>query len=110
MVQSNFRRSNGTSRQDIFNNLFAPKQVPQWTKEEKTRYFHHRDRDGKVVTSQYTTKEVEDTLSAYIESCEKVRGSVTSVFMELSEDLFNTGQLPTLVQAAHVNIIRSRVS
>ncbi len=91
--------------QDIFNNLIALKEVPLWAAKEK--YHHPRDRNGKLLRNRYTTSRVEDAIASYIEACEFATLSVSFVLSRLSETLCETGHLPAISQAAHMNLILS---
>jgi len=93
--------------QDIFNNLIALKQVPLWAKDNKEKYYHPRDRNGKLLRNRYTTARVEDAVSTYVEACDVAAVSVCSVLSKLSETLCETGHLPAISQAAHINLILS---
>ena len=93
--------------QDIFNNRFALKEVPSWAKQKENKYFHPRDRNGKLLRNRYTTSDVETALSKYIDACEAASNKVKQVLVELSETICDTGHLPALVQAAHTNLILS---
>lgn len=90
--------------QDIFNNLIGLKAIPSWTKNED-KYYHPRDRNGKLLRNRYTTKTVEDAISSYVEACDNATNSVGKVLTDLSETLCDTGHLPAVTQAAHVNLI-----
>ena len=103
--------------QDIFNNLIAIKSKPSWdisalegqTEDEvsKSRYFHPRDRNGKVLRTRYTTEKVQEALSDYVEACENARKEVEKVLTRLSWELVDNGHLPTIMQASHLNLILS---
>ena len=97
--------------QDIFNNLFAIKEVPDWAKGNddnlNRKYFHPRDRNGKLLKNRYTSVDVDNALSNYVEACENASNKVKEVLVKLSETLCDTGHLPALVQAAHTNLILS---
>jgi predicted GIY-YIG superfamily endonuclease len=90
--------------QDIFNNMIHLKCVPGWTN-DKGKYYHPRDRNGKLLRNRYTTQAVEDATSSYIEACEFATASVGRVLTRLSDTLCETGHLPAITQAAHVNLI-----
>jgi len=106
--------------QDIFNNLIAIKSKPSWdsstkrqTEDEesgdgkKSRYFHPRDRNGKVLRTRYTTDRVQEALSDYVEACENARKEVEKVLTRLSWELVDNGHLPSIMQASHLNLILS---
>eukprot|EP00978_Attheya_sp_CCMP212_P002321 scaffold4800_cov47-Attheya_sp.AAC.1 len=94
--------------QDIFNNLFALKEIPSWVEGKgKEKYFHPRDRNGKVLRNRYTTANVQAALSDYVEACETACKEVTKVLTNLSATLCDEGHLPAVVQAAHANLILS---
>ena len=96
--------------QDLFNNLIALKAVPSWApknKKDQSQYYHPRDRNGKLLRNRYTTARVEDAVSAYVEACGFATASITSVLSNLSETLCETGHLPAISQAAHINLILS---
>mmetsp|Transcript_8180 Transcript_8180/g.15395 ORF Transcript_8180/g.15395 Transcript_8180/m.15395 type:complete len:1426 (-) Transcript_8180:2488-6765(-) len=95
--------------QDIFNNMIHLKSVPAWT-DDKERYYHPRDRNGKLLRNRYTTQAVEDATSSYIEACEFATLSVGRVLTQLSETLCETGHLPAITQAAHTNLILATAS
>jgi len=90
--------------QDIFNNLIGLKVIPSWT-DDKDKYYHPRDRNGKLLGNRYTTKMVQDSISSYVVACENATNSVGQVLTDLSETLCNAGHLPAITQAAHVNLI-----
>jgi Mismatch repair ATPase (MutS family) len=90
--------------QDIFNNMIHLKVVPGWT-DDKGKYYHPRDRNGKLLRNRYTTQAVEDATSSYIEACEFAIASVAMVLTRLSDILHETGHLPAITQAAHVNLV-----
>ena len=94
--------------QDIFNNLIALKEIPSWA--EKENYYHPRDRNGKLLRNRYTTSRVDDAVSSYVEACDFATNSVSSVLSKLSETLCETGHLPAISQAAHINLILSTVT
>ena len=62
------------------------------------------------MKTRYTTERVENALSAYIESCEIARKSVSEALTVLSESLCSTGQIPAVVQASWSNVILSTAS
>lgn len=105
--------------QDIFNNLIAVKSKPSWDSsiqrrteeegggDEKSRYFHPRDRNGKVLRTRYTTDRVQEALSDYVEACEKAQQEVEKVLTRLSWELVDNGHLPSIMQASHLNLILS---
>ena len=43
---------------DIFNNLIALKEIPSWASRKKEKYYHPRDRNGKLLRNRYTTARV----------------------------------------------------
>ena len=99
---------------NIFDNRLACKSKPDWsttTGAEQNRqdieFFHPRDRNGKIQRNRYTTERVESALSDYLESCENACTEVKRALIDLSKKLCNTGHLPVLVQAAHLNLILS---
>ena len=103
--------------QDIFNNLIAVKSKPSWDSsiprqaedntggDRKSRYFHPRDRNGKVLRTRYTTDRVQEALSDYVETCENARKEVEKVLTRLSWELVDNGHLPSIMQASHLNLI-----
>jgi len=93
--------------QDIFNNLIALKQIPPWATDKKEKYYHPRDRNGKLLCNRYTTARVEDAVSAYVNACNFAAESIHSVLSKLSKTLYETGHLPVISQAAHINLILS---
>jgi len=98
--------------QDIFDNKLSIKQLPSG-EESSTRYYHPRDRKGKLLRNRYSTKEVERTLSDYIEACEEACERVSNVLLLLNQKICyddsvlgeRKSHLPILIQAAHVNLI-----
>jgi len=95
--------------QDIFNNLIHLRVVPSWT-DDKDRYYHPRDRNGVLLRNRYTTRTVEDAISSYVEACASATASVSEVLTQLSETLCETGHLPAVTQAAHINLILATAS
>ncbi|KAL9181559.1 hypothetical protein ACHAXT_010364 [Thalassiosira profunda] len=107
--------------QDIFNNLIALKSIPTWAKdlddetsepesletEAKPRYFHPRDRNGKILRNRYTTEKVQDCMEEYVDACANARTEVERVLTRLSWDLVDNGHLPAVLQASHLNLILS---
>lgn len=97
--------------QDVFNNIFALKEIPPWLDpsddDVKSRYFHPRDRNGKLLRNRYTSTNVQAALSDYVASCDRACLEVTSVLTRLSQTLCESGHLPAVVQAAHTNLILS---
>ena len=98
--------------QDIFNNLIAIKSKPSWDEDDagegiKLRYFHPRDRNGKVLRTRYTTDRVQEALSDYVETCENAQKEVEKVLTRLSWELVDNGHLPSIMQASHLNLILS---
>ncbi len=105
--------------QDIFNNLIAIKSKPSWESsiqeqtedgtggDGKSRYFHPRDRNGKVLRTRYTTDRVQEALSDYVETCEAAQREVEKVLTRLSWELVDNGHLPSIMQASHLNLILS---
>ena len=107
--------------QDIFNNIIVIKSKPSWDSStehqiedeesggdnRKSRYFHPRDRNGKVLRTRYTTDRVQEALSDYVETCENARKEVEKVLTRLSWELVDNGHLPSIMQASHLNLILS---
>ncbi len=97
--------------QDIFNNIFCLKKLPSWddanTDEVQSKYFHPRDRNGKLLRDRYTSTNVQIALSEYVAACDQACLEVTSVLTKLSQTLCEMGHLPAIVQAAHANLILS---
>lgn len=91
--------------QDVFNNLIALKEIP--TAVDRNQYFHPRDRNGKVIKNRYTTEKVQSALSDYVSACDSACQDVSSVLVELSNRLQEGCHIPTIVQAAHANLILS---
>ena len=58
--------------QDVFNNIFALKEIPSWATDEdgKSRYFHPRDRNGKLLRNRYTSDSVQSALADYVAACD----------------------------------------
>lgn len=124
---SEARESKNPVVQDIFNNGIAMKSFPTWaneeSQEEKTesgsnqleekndakpsRYFHPRDRNGKILRTRYTTERVQEAMSEYVEACFNARSEVERVLTKLSWDLVDEGHLPAILQASHLNLILS---
>lgn len=92
--------------QDIFNNIFAIKQIPSWAKDHSS-YYHPRDRNGKLLRSRYTTERVDKALHEYVAACEGGSAAVTAVLAKLAECLSDDGHLPAVVQASHTNLVLS---
>lgn len=90
--------------QDVFNNMILLRQIPAWT-EEKAKYYHPKDRNGKILRNRFTTQAVEDATSSYLEACEYATRSVGQALTRLSYILCETGHLPAITQAAHMNLI-----
>jgi hypothetical protein len=94
---SDAKESKNPIVQDIFNNLIAIRSIPSWSKESNTnkvesdnsnneansRYFHPRDRNGKVLRNRYTTERVQEAISEYVEVCVDARSEVERVLMTL---------------------------
>lgn len=107
---------------DIFNNLIAIKSIPSWadqskdendddeTESDNKKYFHPRDRHGKVLRTRYTTERVQEAISDYVEACANARLEVESVLTQLSWDLVDGGHLPPILNASHLNLILSTAS
>jgi hypothetical protein len=97
--------------QDMFNNLIALKSVPLWVeKKDREKYYHPRDRNGKVLGNRYTTTRVADALSNYVEACQVATDKVRKLLKELSVVLCETGHLPAISQSSHFNLILATVS
>ena len=94
--------------QDIFNNMFAIKEIPNWVEASaKDSYNHPRDRNGKILRNRYTTNRVQSAMSEYVAACDAACRSVTAVLTQLSQDLYDNGHIPAIVQASHSNLILS---
>jgi len=105
--------------QDIFNNILTIKAIPEWVKENggddsvsdktnaKSQYFHPRDRNGKVLTTRYTTERVQDAMSEYVEACSSAREEVERVLTQLSWDIVDNDHLSAILRASHLNLILS---
>jgi hypothetical protein len=97
--------------QDIFNNIFALKEMPSWVnlrdENAKSSFFHPRDRNGKLLRNRYTSTNVQGALTDYVAACDRACLEVTSVLTRLSQTLCESGHLPAVVQAAHLNLILS---
>jgi hypothetical protein len=97
--------------QDMFNNLLALKSIPSWVeKKDRERYYHPRDRNGKVLGNRYTTALVAEALSNYVDACQVATEKVRKILKELSVLLCETGHLPAISQSAHFNLILATVS
>jgi hypothetical protein len=100
--------------QDIFNNIFAVKEIPSWVnlsdEHAKSSFFHPRDRNGKLLRNRYTSTNVQSALTDYVAACDQACLEVTSVLTRLSQILCESGHLPAVVQAAHLNLILSTAS
>lgn len=93
---------------DIFDNMLALKSVPRWAESESEgKYYHPRDRNGKLMKNRWTTKEVEAALSLYIQACQDACDDVKSALTQLSETLCDCGHMPCIIQASHANLISS---
>ena len=92
--------------QDIFNNLFAIKEIPKWAS-DRALYIHPRDRNGKLLKNRYTTEAVQAALSDYVAACDEACKDVASILTNLSQELYDEGHIPAIVQAAHANLILS---
>jgi hypothetical protein len=92
--------------QDIFNNLFALKAVPEGVADQSL-YIHPRDRFGKILRNRFTTLRVQEALSNYVSTSDRACRDVASALAALSKDLNDDGHLPAIVQAAHSNLILS---
>lgn len=96
--------------QDIFNNAFALREVPNWCSERKRdEFLHPRDRFGKLIRNRYTTNSVQNALSDYLSACERATVEVSNTLKMLSRTLHDTGHVPAIVQASHANLILSTV-
>ncbi|KAL7524116.1 hypothetical protein ACHAXR_003200 [Thalassiosira sp. AJA248-18] len=126
-IDFNAKESKSPVVQDIFNNIIAIKSIPKWVKEvkdessfksvtnepnegddyanKKSRYFHPRDRNGKVLRNRYTTENVQEAMSAYVESCADARSEVERVLTKLAWDIVDNDHLPAILQAGHLNMI-----
>jgi DNA mismatch repair ATPase MutS len=94
--------------QDIFNNLIALKEIPKFRSgNDKGKYFHPRDRNGKLLKTRYTTEDVQSALADYIAACDAACKEVSSVLVQLSRTLHDGGHLPAIVQASHANLVLS---
>jgi hypothetical protein len=97
--------------QDIFNNIFAVKEIPSWVnlsdENAKSSFFHPRDRNGKLLRNRYTSTNVQSALTDYVAACDRACLEVTCVLTRLSQTLCESGHLPAVVQAAHLNLIMS---
>jgi hypothetical protein len=98
--------------QDVFNNLLALKKVPVWadSTEAHAKFFHPRDRNGKLLRDRYTTSSVQDALANYVSACERACRDVTVALSRLSQQLYEDGHIPAIVQASHANLILSTAS
>eukprot|EP00571_Detonula_confervacea_P014987 CAMPEP_0172308806 /NCGR_PEP_ID=MMETSP1058-20130122/9291_1 /TAXON_ID=83371 /ORGANISM="Detonula confervacea, Strain CCMP 353" /LENGTH=1533 /DNA_ID=CAMNT_0013021311 /DNA_START=117 /DNA_END=4718 /DNA_ORIENTATION=+ len=113
---SGARESKNPIYQDVFNNQIAIKSIPTWAEESKDedetesdakKYYHPRDRNGKVLRARYTTERVQEAISEYVEACASARLEVENVLTQLSLDLVDGGHLPAILQASHLNLILS---
>ncbi|KAL7518217.1 hypothetical protein ACHAWX_003067 [Stephanocyclus meneghinianus] len=97
--------------QDIFNNIFAIKAIPSWAKESRggleAKYYHPRDRNGKLLRNRYTTERVEQAISDYVDACDVAKKEVTAALTRLSYQLVDKNCLPAIFQASHLNLIVS---
>lgn len=94
--------------QDIFNNLIALKDIPKFCSGiDKARYFHPRDRNGKLLKNRYTTDAVQTALADYTAACDAACIEVSSILVRLSRTLHDGGHLPAIVQASHANLVLS---
>jgi hypothetical protein len=92
---------------DIYNNFLTLKEIPKGVDEEsRTKYFHPRDRKGKLLGT-YTTEAMQVASSDYIAASDRARQCVKSALWELSQTLDDGHHIPTIVQAAHANLVLS---
>jgi hypothetical protein len=92
---------------DIYNNFLTLKEIPKEEGEEsRKKYFHPRDRKGKLLGT-YTTEAVQMASADYTAACDHARQSVMSALRKLSQTLDEGHHLPTIIQAAHANLILS---
>jgi len=107
-LESDFPESKSPIVQDIFNNIFALRELPVHADAaSKAKYIHPRDRFGKLLRNRYTTEAVQDALSDYIAASEAAKRDVSSVLLTLSQKLYDQGHIPAIVQASHANLILS---
>jgi MutS domain V len=96
--------------QDIFNNAFALREVPNWCSEQKRdEFMHPRDRFGKLIRNRFITNAVQNALSDYLSACENATVEVSNTLKMLSRTLHDSGHVPAIVQASHANLILSTV-
>lgn len=95
--------------QDIFNNMFALREIPPFARggDLKSNYIHPRDRFGKAVRNRYTTEKVQEAMADYVAACEQAKLDVSSALVSLSELLHDDGHIPAIVQSSHANLIAS---
>jgi DNA mismatch repair ATPase MutS len=92
---------------DIYNNFLTLKEIPKEEDEEsRKKYFHPRDRKGKLLGT-YTTEAVQMASADYTAACDRARQSVKSTLRTLSQTLDEGHNIPTIIQAAHANLILS---
>ena len=103
----NVRKGKNPIVQDVFNNMFAIKEIPDWAEgtEKEDIYVRPRDRFGKILKNRFTTDRVNTALSEYVTSCEIARQSVALILTKLSQDLYDQGHVPAIAQASHSNLI-----
>jgi MutS domain V/MutS domain I len=92
--------------QDIFNNLFALKEIPK-AASTAAKFIHPIDRNGKILRNRYTTEAVQSALSDYVAACDYACAEVSAALVKLSDKLHDAGHLPAIVQASHTNLIMS---
>jgi hypothetical protein len=111
--------------QDIFNNMIALRDIPDWAKEDsnlvlseeqsQSKFYHPRDRNGKLLKNRYTTERVSDALSNYVEACQEACEEVTEALKRLSETMCEKdpkshhNYMSTIMQASMANLILSTV-
>jgi DNA mismatch repair ATPase MutS len=92
---------------DIYNNFLTLKEIPKDEDEEsRKKYFHPRDRKGKLLGT-YTTEAVQVASADYTAACDRARQSVKSSLRTLSQTLDEGHHIPTIIQAAHANLVLS---
>jgi hypothetical protein len=95
--------------QDQHDNSFYLKEIPSWVV-DKQLYINPHDRNRKIIRNRYTTKEVESAMADYLDACQLALVAVQNQLAEISDKLIREGHLPTVIQAAHANLILSTIS
>jgi DNA mismatch repair ATPase MutS len=90
----------------VIDNLLVLKKKPI-RKLNDELYFNPKDRNGKQLKNRWTTKNVQEALSNYIDACEQATEEVSSILSNLADTLQEEGHIPALIQSTHMNLILS---